>query len=569
MRVRVLGQLTVTADDGTELPAGELPRRARQVLAVLAARHGRIQSKDALADAVWGDDLPGNHVAALEHYVSVIRRRLQPNDPASTCFIVTRSGGYVFDTGRVELDLADLRRRIRDLDLLPTGSPERLTLHEQILQLAGELPFPEDPYADWASSARSEVQVAAVTARLELAAAALPANAPRSLRLAQEAIELNPFLEPAYRAAMCAAVAMDRADDALRLFERLRKVLDDELGVAPSVEIVRLHREILAQRHQPEPEPVPLPPHRDRLSERFLGREAALRVLVEPDQPRVVHIVGPDGAGKSAFLDELSRHLVGRVGIGHGGSSIAVHRLAWLRAALVQLGATPQVLAVVDAAVPDRTLGREALELIGAMFERPEPVILAVDDAVDLDASSVAELSWLSRHYPSLRIVLTYRYPSQVATKPLAGLGTPVVMRLEPLTGEELAPFHDADVVELTGGIPALVAVARRLPEIRLAVAMQTARARTRWMPEPAWDVLRFCAVLGGLDATDLTVLTGRPMTEVLDCVDRLVHAHLLREDAHGLVGHRSSLIRDAVADQVSGVSSRALRERLAASSSR
>nr|WP_296067552.1 BTAD domain-containing putative transcriptional regulator [uncultured Actinoplanes sp.] len=569
MRVRVLGQLTVTADDGTELPAGELPRRARQVLAVLAARHGRIQSKDALADAVWGDDLPGNHVAALEHYVSVIRRRLQPNDPASTCFIVTRSGGYVFDTGRAELDLADLRRRIRDLDALPTGSPERLALHEQILELAGELPFPEDPYADWASSPRSEVQVAAVTARLELAAAALPANAPRSLRLAQEAIELNPFLEPAYRAAMCAAVAMDRADDALRLFERLRKVLDDELGVAPSPEIIRLHREIMAQRHQPEPERAPLPPRTTRAPERFLGREAALRVLVEPDQPQVVHIVGPDGAGKSAFLDELARRLAGRVGIGHGGSSIAVHRLAWLRAALVQLGAASQVLAVVDGAVPDRPLGRDELELIGAMFDGPDPVIVAVDDAVDLDTFSVAELSWLSRHYPSLRVVLTYCYPSQIVTKPLAGLGTPVVMRLEPLTAQELAPFHDAEVVELTGGIPALVAVARRLPEIRLAVAMQTARARTRWMPEPAWDVLRFCAVLGPLDAADLAVLTGRPMPEVLACIDRLVHAHLLREDTDGLVGHRSSLIRDAVADQVSGVSSRALRERLAASSSR
>ncbi|HET6480664.1 MAG TPA: winged helix-turn-helix domain-containing protein, partial [Actinoplanes sp.] len=72
MRVSVLGQLTVTDDDGAEVPAAELPRRARQVLAVLAARHGRIQSKDALADAVWGDDLPGNHVAALEHYVSVV-----------------------------------------------------------------------------------------------------------------------------------------------------------------------------------------------------------------------------------------------------------------------------------------------------------------------------------------------------------------------------------------------------------------------------------------------------------------------------------------------------------------
>src|SRR3954462_3268487 len=148
MRVRVFGQLTVTDDAGALLPAGDLPRRARQVLAVLAARHGRIQSKDALADAVWGTELPGNHAAAREPYVSVLRRRLQPQGNPSSWFIVTRSGGYLFDTSRAVLDLAEVRGQIRNLDALPPDSTARLKAHEQILDLARELPFPEDPYAD-------------------------------------------------------------------------------------------------------------------------------------------------------------------------------------------------------------------------------------------------------------------------------------------------------------------------------------------------------------------------------------------------------------------------------------
>ena len=68
----MLGRLRVEGAGGAALP-----RRARQVLGVLAARHDRLVTKDALADAVWGDDLPGNHVAALEQYVSLLRKAFQ------------------------------------------------------------------------------------------------------------------------------------------------------------------------------------------------------------------------------------------------------------------------------------------------------------------------------------------------------------------------------------------------------------------------------------------------------------------------------------------------------------
>ncbi|WP_043512873.1 MULTISPECIES: BTAD domain-containing putative transcriptional regulator [unclassified Actinoplanes] len=597
LQVSVLGQLTVVDGDGGVLPAGELPRRARQVLAVLAARHDRIQSKDALADAVWGEDLPGNHAGALEHYVSVIRRRLQPQGGPASWFIVTRSGGYLFDTARAGLDLADLRHLVRRLDSL---GPDDLAVHQQILELARHLPFPEDPYADWAEPVRAEVSVAAVNALLRLAAAALAEDAPRSLRLAHEAIELNPFLESGYHAAMTAAVAMGRPDDALRIFERCRQVLNSELGVAPSAELAMIKQSVLAGRETapvpappaattpvpasvppvaPTPPPVPpvaptpqpappvARPPQPALRERFLGRLTEIRLMVEPGTPPVVHFVGPSGSGKSAFLAELGRHTPGRIGIGDAGPAVGVLRLSWLRSALTALDAAPEAIGAVDRARPDQPLCQADLELIGQTFDRPETVYLAVDDARDLDAASVAELAWLSGHCPGLRIVLTYDYPSQLSGRPLAGLGTPVVMRLSPLTPAELEPLGDPAVPALTGGIPALVAVARRPAEVAGAVAMQVARRRTEWMPPLAWELLRVCAVLGDLGAAELAGLTGQPVTEVLGCVDALVHAHLLRECPDGKVGHAASLIRDAVAAQVSAATAIYLRKQQAAAS--
>lgn len=623
MQIRVLGRLTVTDADGVRLPADGLPRRARQLLGVLTARHDRIQSKDALADAVWGDELPRNHVAALEHYISVVRRRLQPGLGAAESFIVTRSGGYVLDTSRVGLDLADLRRTVRAIDAAPPAGPERLRLHQEVLDLAEELPFPEDEYADWAGAARTDVRLAVLAAQLFVSAAVVTEDPGRALRLAQEAITLDQYLEQSYRAAMTASVALGRPDDALRWYERCRQVLDDDLGVAPSAETTQLHRAVLAARRSGSTGPPPMAagstppaadppaPATDRTpaaarpttpavgprptaagsapgsraagpateSHRtpggvvgFVGRRMELDLLLDSSPVPVVHLVGPPGSGKSALLLELRRRAPGRVGIGHGPIGAArpdgasVLRLTWLRSALTEIGAGIEALAVVDAAMTQqRPMTIEELELLATAVDRPEPVVLAVDDASELDGSSVAELAWLGRRCASLSVVLAYRYPSEIAGRPIATLGSPVVLRLAPLAAAEVDELGEPDLTERTGGIPALVAAAHRPPEVTAAVAMQIARSRTHWMPEDGWEVLRLSAALGPLRVADLAALTGRPLTEVLTRVDQLIHAHLLTEEPDGYVRHRSALIRAAVAGQVSAASGTHLRARLAA----
>ncbi|HYN92659.1 MAG TPA: BTAD domain-containing putative transcriptional regulator [Pilimelia sp.] len=598
MQVQVLGRLTAADDAGKPLPVEDLPRRARQVLGVLAARYDRVQSKDALADAVWGEDLPGNHVAALEHYVSVIRRTLHPGRPTSESFIVTRSGGYLFTTSRASLDLAELRALARLADSHAPRSPERLRLRQRVLDLAVDLPFGEEEYADWADAPRAEVRGAVLAALLELAEAARDTDPERALRLAREAIELDAYVEQPYRIAMRAAAVLGRADDALRWYDRCRRVLDEELGIQPSPETSQLRREILAARQAPATaapaDPVaptdagrrtalgsavqaaPAPPVGTRArtpvgvpdgpSPRFLGRDQEIDLILAAQPVPVVHVVGPIGAGKTELVAELARRAPGRVGVGRGPGSAGALRLAWLRSALGQLGAPEAVLVAVDEAMADRrALSLEELGQVATVLDRRVPVVLAVDDAEDLDADSVTELAWLGQRCPMLCVTLTYRYPSQLTGRPVAALGAAVVLRLAPLAEEELEPAAEADLVERTGGIPALVAAVHRPPSVAASVAMHIARVRTRWMPEAGWEILRLCATLGSLRVGELAALTGLPLAEVLARVDQLVHAHLVAEGPGGHVRHRSGLIRDAVAEQVSTAHGMHLRERLAA----
>ena len=542
----MLGRLRVEGAGGAALP-----RRARQVLGVLAARHDRLVTKDALADAVWGDDLPGNHVAALEQYVSLLRKTLQPGRGRAGSFIVTGDGGYRFSTERAALDLAELRAATRRAEELPPGSAARLADRQRVLDLVEGPPFEQEDTA-WAAAVRLEVREATQAALVELGETAVGTAPERALRLARTAVEADGYLERAYRIAMRAAAALGRHDEALRWYQRCRATLSAELGLEPAPETRRLYRELVGLRPVAPRATDPVP---------FAGRAAELELILADPPVRILHLAGPPGAGKSAVLAELVRRAPGRVGTGTAAAAVGPLRLSWLRSALAQLGAGEPLLALLDAvAAGSRTLTRPELEDLAVPLDRAGPVLLAIDDAQELDAGSVAELAWLHQRCPRLGIVAAYRYPHALAGRPLGALPADLVLRLAPLNPEEIG---DA-AYERSGGIPALVCVADRPAGVGRAVAMHVARLRTAWMPGGAWDVLRLCAALGTLRVEQLARLTGTALPEVLDHVDRLVHAHLLAEGPGGHVRHRSGLVRDAVAEQLSTAHATHLRDRLA-----
>ncbi|MEV6926126.1 winged helix-turn-helix domain-containing protein [Dactylosporangium sp. NPDC051485] len=598
------GERRLTGDD--------LPRRARQVLGVLAARHDRVQSKDALADAVWGEELPGNHAAALEHYVSVLRRVLQPGVPTARSFIVTRAGGYVFATDRARLDLAELRVAAR----VAEAEPGRVDVREEVVRLARDLPFAEDEYADWAAPARAEVRSVLVGALLDLAEHALQRDPGRAQRLSREAVELEPFAERGYRLAMRAGAALGRPEEVIRWYDRCRGALAEGLGIAPAGETSGLRESLLsglesgppayerrrgdrrkaetrarlavvrelpaanseggkrseygeredAQHGEREDRERGEQRERSKGGEQreggagkgFAGRGAELAALA--DGPGAVHVVGPAGAGKSALLGRLRELHPGRVGLGRGPGPGGALRLGWLRTTLHQLGAPADE--VLDAAMGERRHLRPA-ELDGILellrYHATLSPIVAIDDAEHLDADSVAELRWLRER--GVRVVVSYRYPSAIAERPLGALDADLVLRLAPLGDADLEP----EVLEASGGIPALVAAGRDLPaDLAGEVAMHLARQRTRWMPPAAWEILRLTAALGSLRVEQLAAAGGLELDDVLGAVDRLVHAHLLVEGPGGHVRHRSGLVRAAVAAQVSAARGHHLRARLA-----
>ena len=121
-----------------EVVVGEEPvaltRGARELLAVLLIKVGSVVPAEAAADALWGDDQPGNPQAALHTQVSRLRDVLEPDrrrgEPAKV--VVTRAPGYslVFNEGAVDAEI--FRRLVEEasaiLEVDPTGAAARCAL---------------------------------------------------------------------------------------------------------------------------------------------------------------------------------------------------------------------------------------------------------------------------------------------------------------------------------------------------------------------------------------------------------------------------------------------------------
>src|SRR5947208_510402 len=133
----------------------------------------------------------------------------------------------------------------------------------------------------WVEERRAELDTLRSDLLDALARAALrlgPAELPAAERAARELIGREPYRESGYAALMEALAARGNVAEALRVHERLRVLLRDELGVTPAPHVNALHDRLLMAGEAPAPAPptpapaagppaapVPLPAPLERL----------------------------------------------------------------------------------------------------------------------------------------------------------------------------------------------------------------------------------------------------------------------------------------------------------------
>jgi DNA-binding SARP family transcriptional activator len=238
---RILGPLEVLVDgEPTELGG---PRQ-RALLAVLLTRVGLTVSRDALVDALWGDDPPASAANVLQTYVSHLRKALPPDR------LVTRSPGYALEVGADSLDLHRFEREAaKGRRLLSDRDAEDALAHfDEALGLWRGPPLSgvgEAPFAAVEAARLEELRLAALEDRFD---AILALGRHRQAVPEIEAfVGQHPLRERPRAQLMLALYRSGRQSDALSVFRDTRTLLVDELGIEPGQALRDLNAAILRQ----------------------------------------------------------------------------------------------------------------------------------------------------------------------------------------------------------------------------------------------------------------------------------------------------------------------------------
>ncbi|GAA1079635.1 BTAD domain-containing putative transcriptional regulator [Tsukamurella spumae] len=602
VQIRVLGPLEAFDRRGRIELGGP---KQRAVLALLLIARGRVVSVDRLIDDLWHGEPPRRALAALQAYVSNLRRLLEPERAprAPAQILVSRAPGYA-----IRLDAAQVDAWRFESVLEESGSSAEPVAARRLLDEALAL-WSGPAYAEFAASSWATVEIGRLlelhaVARVRQAEAALRCgDATGAVLLADSLRRDHPLREDAWRILAHALYVAGRQGESLAVLREARAVLADELGLDPGPALAALEADILAQRIPVDlirrPLTTPESPQAAPPPGGLLGRAAEVAAIVDAAEtvrtarePGLCLVTGEAGDGKSALLGHVARVLRAR------GWEVVTGRCpeaegappawAWSQVlgALGERGEEGRCRALVDrlaGAEPAGPTGAEQSaemsrfllhqDVVDALCTAAArgPVAILLDDLHRAESETLNLLIEVAAAVPVL-VVGAYR-PDEVGRHLEIALGSlavghPLRLRLPGLALDDAtalvaefahtAPSPDTmrRLLERTGGNPFhLKESARLLRSEGELVALSAVpagvrdvlRRRLMRLPDVAVSVLRLAALVGRTADLDVLVRAAEVEEEVVfDGLDAGQLAGLLEVDAT-TVSFTHVLVRDTL----------------------
>ena len=243
-RIQLCGRLAVTLD-GRRVEAALPGAKGELLLAYLVLNRLRRIDRDELLLATYGEGATRDHGPRLSVLLSKLRRVVGPELLAgrSQIEVVLPADAFV----DVEAALEGLHRaesHVAKGEWTEAWGPSGIAYHVATRPL---LPGHDTPWLDDWRRRLEDVRVRGLEclaeARLGLGGPTLP----QAAECARQLIELAPFRESGHRILMEALERSGNVAEALRAYDRLRIMLRNELGIAPSPPVQTVYRRLLGE----------------------------------------------------------------------------------------------------------------------------------------------------------------------------------------------------------------------------------------------------------------------------------------------------------------------------------
>ncbi|MET0652927.1 MAG: BTAD domain-containing putative transcriptional regulator [Hyphomicrobiaceae bacterium] len=228
MKLQLLGGFALLGGGAEAQPVSL--RRGQALLAYLALKETRVESREVLLDMLWPDRFKEQAQASLRQVLFELRAAAGD----SAAIVDATRTSVALGSGIVECDVWELERQSSRNGL--TGAEHMLQLYRGPL-LDGP-PIGSEPFGQWMAIQRSRLEGRLESAVLEATAHGLSADEQeRAVQALRRLIELSPMCAPAVLRLMSIEAASGRRQDALLQFERYAKRLKLEFDEEPPSEV--------------------------------------------------------------------------------------------------------------------------------------------------------------------------------------------------------------------------------------------------------------------------------------------------------------------------------------------
>lgn len=294
--------------------------RAQALLAYLVMNREYPQQREALMELLWPGMTPQSAQVNLRRALYLLRQALTAADESIADHF------FLSDRHAIQLNPeADVALDVHRFCSLLRGSPSQEQLEDAVALYRGDFLsdfyLPDSaPFEEWTAAQRADLRRQAIEAYDNLVHQLISQKAYEAAQTyAQQQLILDSLHERGHRHLMEILVRRGQRSAALAQFDVCRRQLNQELGVEPEAETVRLYEELKHGRFMPiSPTPIPtwpgLIPQAPAEPVRFVARDAEMESLnaalkrAAAGQGGIYFVTGEPGSGKTALLAEFTRH---------------------------------------------------------------------------------------------------------------------------------------------------------------------------------------------------------------------------------------------------------------------